>query len=195
MFENLKDGFEAYKMFVCIRNHFMTPSYDMFRYGGKSNVTYAAYEKRKDKFLFDKLARLPYARLRTVASFIEGIEWVNDIVADKGYEALIKHQKYLEAASYTFKQELTGLPQPLSALVGTASGTPRLAQFYFQKKVSLETLVIINDLVDFVSIWKDKCSADPLIKQLLTVIYKYRPFVVYDKQKIEQIFTDFYINR
>jgi hypothetical protein len=189
------DGFDGYKLFVGIRNHFTTDSYDFVKYQGKTKVTYAAYAKRKDLHRFEKLARQSNAKMLLVSSFIEGCHWINDIVGDKGYDAMIKHQKYLEATAYNFKNELQDLPQPLGNLVGCKDGTPKLAQLYFQKKVSLETLVLIDNLVDFVSIWRDNQSSDPLISALIKTICKYRPFVEYDKEKIKQIFVDFYTNR
>lgn len=189
------DGFDAYKLFVGIRNHFTTDSYDFIKYQGKTRVTYASYTKRKDIHRFEKLARQLNPRMLLVSAFIEGHTWVNDVVGDKGYEALIKHQRYLEATAYNFKTELEDLPQPIGNLVGCKDGTPKLAQLYFQKRVSLETLVLIDNLVDFVSIWRDNQSSDPLISELTQTICKYRPFVEYDRQKIKQVFTDFYTNR
>lgn len=186
------DGFDAYQLFVALRNHF-TPgsSYDYIKYGGKTNCTYASYNKRKDKFLFDKLARLPNPRLRTVCAMVEGIDWINDVNGDKGREAQLKHQKYMDTAAYSFKQELPSLPSPLAVLVSCENGVPPLAQLYFQKKVSLETLVIVNNLVDFVSIWNKKIPNDPLVQSLIHKIVKFSPFFGYEKPKIQQIFVDF----
>lgn len=189
------DGFDAYKLFSGIRNHFTT-DYDYIKYNGKTNVSLASYNRRKDRFMFDKLARCTDARLRIVCAMAEGITWVGDVAGDPGASAQTKHQKYLDATTYHFKQELNGLPQPLSVLVGSSKGqSPKLAQLYFQKKVALETLVLIDTLVDFVSIWKDNCKSDPLMQKLITLICKYRAFLVHDRDKIKQVFTEFYVNR
>ena len=186
------DEFDAYKMFVAIRNHFTTSSYDYFKYRGKTNVTYQSFIKRRDRFMFAKLARLPSAKLRVAASFLEGCQWINEIVGTQGYDALIKHQKYIESYSYHFREQLKCFDQPIGKLVQTNNGQPPLlAALYFQKKIDIETLIIIDGFVDFVTQWSREYSADPLMEKLITDIANFRGFFTYDRNKIKDVFVDY----
>ena len=40
-----------------MKNHFTNRKYDFFRYGGKSSATITSFNKRKDKYWFEKTSR------------------------------------------------------------------------------------------------------------------------------------------
>ena len=40
-----------------MKNHFTNRKYDFFRYGGKSSATVTSFNKRKDKYWFEKTSR------------------------------------------------------------------------------------------------------------------------------------------
>lgn len=191
---NISDGFDAFKEFVAIRNHF-TSDYNYFVYNGKTNVSLTSYNKRRDRYMFDKLAKMREPRKRLIAGMLEDQQWIGDIVGEEGNMAFLKHEKYAQAASHWFKNELQQLPKPLSALVACDDGTPKLAQLYFQNRVSIETLVILNRLIDFISLWKRKISGDPLMEQLIVKVLKYNGFFSCDLPKIQQIYVDFMLNK
>ena len=49
--------FDAYKTYLALKNHFSKPNYDYFKYAGKSRTSIASFEKRKDKYWFEKISR------------------------------------------------------------------------------------------------------------------------------------------
>lgn len=190
------DGYECYKLYMALSSHFDPGrAYDYFKYGGKTNVTYKAFQKRRDGYIFDKISRLPNPRLRMICALAEGVTYIGDIVGDKGRSAQMKHQKYMDAAGYNFQQELPELPQPIGKLVAHDQGMiPPLAQLFYQKKIRLQTLIILNNLLDYVSIWKSRSITDPLLYKLVHTIEKFTPFFVYEKDKTKQIFVDYLLN-
>ena len=50
-------GFEVYTMYVAMKAHFKTKSYDFVEFGGRIRSRVSSYEKRKDKYYFEKLAK------------------------------------------------------------------------------------------------------------------------------------------
>ena len=50
-------AFDAYLLYLKIKLHFHTESYDFFKYNNKVDATLRTYMKRKDKFHFAKLSR------------------------------------------------------------------------------------------------------------------------------------------
>ena len=46
--------FETYQSYLSMKNHFTNRKYDFFRYGGKSSATVTSFNKRKDKYWFEK---------------------------------------------------------------------------------------------------------------------------------------------
>ena len=49
-------GFEVYKMYLALKNHFTKPDYDYVKYRGKSRASEKSFEQRNDRYFFKKLA-------------------------------------------------------------------------------------------------------------------------------------------
>jgi len=49
--------FETYQSYLSMKSHFTNQKYDFFRYGGKSRATMSSFNKRKDKYWFEKTSR------------------------------------------------------------------------------------------------------------------------------------------
>ena len=71
-------AFESYKMYVALKLHFTTDSYDYFKFNGKTRVTETNFEKRKDRYFFKKLTNrkkddeiLPYFVSNTIIFFLD----------------------------------------------------------------------------------------------------------------------------
>ncbi len=43
-----------------MKSHFTNRKYDFFKYGGKSRATVTAFNRRKDKYWFEKTSRKTY---------------------------------------------------------------------------------------------------------------------------------------
>ena len=48
---------ECYRMYMAIRLHFISKSYDYFKYNGKVKTSNESFYKRRDKYRFDTLCR------------------------------------------------------------------------------------------------------------------------------------------
>ena len=49
--------FETYQTYLSMKSHFTNRKYDFFKYGGKSRATVSSFNKRKDKYWFEKTSR------------------------------------------------------------------------------------------------------------------------------------------
>ena len=49
--------FETYQTYLSMKSHFTNSKYDFFKYGGKSRATVTSFNKRKDKYWFEKTSR------------------------------------------------------------------------------------------------------------------------------------------
>ena len=69
-------GYNAYKTYVALKNHFTSDSYDYFKYKGRVRVKEESFLKRKDKFYFEKIEKkyLTFEKQRDL--FNEGVEGV-----------------------------------------------------------------------------------------------------------------------
>ena len=49
--------FDTYQHYLSLKNHFTNPKYDFFKYGAKTRASMASFNKRKDKYWFEKTSR------------------------------------------------------------------------------------------------------------------------------------------
>lgn len=179
--------FEAYQLFVAVRQHMTTDSYDIVKFNGKVKASIDHFKKRNDKYMFEKLARLPHNRLRIAATLVEGGQWIGDVVGAKGETSLNKHLRAIESIGYHFAQQLKLLDASILKDIFHSDRAPTIAQMFHQGKLSLETLILLNKYLQFVDTWKVKFKDDPTIIDLCKTITKFTVFVPLGKRAEEQI--------
>ena len=189
-------GFASFALYNSLKLHFTSKSYDYFKYHGKTNVSSVTFLKRKDKYTFYKLSRkYSFDELRDfyVANFLEGDKWVGDMVKE-GEEVYKKWQKTQQSLTYTFENDIIYLlsngGSPDEMLEVKPNGYPILMRMTQLKQVSLETLVILNDLLNFFPMWEKKIDDDILWPDFKLKCVKYTPFLNYDKVKFKEILKE-----
>lgn len=193
------DGFDAYTTYLAAKQHFTMPSYDFFKYNGKVRAKRGTFEGRRDRYFFEKLSRQPDCISLIIANLLEDVTYVNDMLSSEGLARHTKYQQWVAAASHNFKEELTRALQSCSFndlfKFTKDSQYPPLLSGYLSKQISIQTIIILDRLVDFMPKW-DACLVDdylwPQIKQKFD---KYKPFLVFDKHKMQQITVDLVVNR
>jgi hypothetical protein len=92
---------------------------------------------------------------------------------------------------YLFKEELSKLNENFDVNFKAEDRThPYVLKLFLRKEISLETLVILVDLVRCASYWSKKFVYDPIVEDILNKMMKYRPFLEYDKEKAKKIVLD-----
>lgn len=185
-------GYSAYVLYMAMKLHFTSPSYDYFKYHGKTNVSESTFIKRKDKYSFYKLSRkynLEQLREYYVANFLEGdIRWVGAISGADGEASYLKWQTRIQRLTYQFEQDIIYLfdkyePKDLIGVVD--DHYPRLLEEMMHGNIMLETLVILNDLMGFFPMWEKKIKDDIIWPNWKLRLEKYTPFLNYDKAKFK----------
>jgi len=194
---NDTSGFEAFSLYHALKLHF-TSKYDFIKYNGKTNVTKDSFMTRKDKYSFYKLSR-KYKREELfgfyVSNFIKDSNvWAGTLLeetADENYKQWLKVQQSL---SYSFDQDLNYLfdlvEMPEDMLKVVAGQYPLLYNKHIQGKVQFETIVIMNDIMNFLQMWKNKVSDDIIFPSFVNRCEKYQPFLNYDKVKFKKIIKE-----
>ena len=193
---NENTGYAAFAMYNSLKLHFTSTSYDYFKYHGKTNVSAVTFLKRKDKYSFYKLSRkYTVEELRDfyVSNFLEGDKWVGDMSKD-GEEVYKKWQKIQQSLTYTFENDIIYLlsngGSPDEMLEVKPNSYPILMKMVQLKQVSLETLVILNDIMNFFPMWNKKIDDDILWPDFKMKCEKYTPFLNYDKVKFKEILIE-----
>ena len=50
-------GFDVYRTYLAMKQHFTKPNFDFFQYDGRVNVKESTYQQRNDFYFFETLAR------------------------------------------------------------------------------------------------------------------------------------------
>lgn len=186
-------AFECYKEYVALKNHFTQPTYDYFKYRGKSRATPTTFEARKDKLYFQKLAKHTDPINYMLANLSENSKlWIKEIAfsieSANIYQDWLKRQQSL---MYIFKEELSKLKDEFDSNFKVEDHNhPYVIKLFLRKEISLETLVLLIDLVKCSAYWSKRFEYDPVMEDVMNKIKKYRPFISYDREKVKQIVLD-----
>lgn len=190
-------GFAAFAMFHALKLHF-TSNYDYQKYHGKTNVTKTTFSTRKDKYTFYKLSRkfgLTELRDYYIANFlVSDIQWVGDMVGPDAEENYKKWLKTTQSLTYTFENDIIKLldrvNDPNELLMVKKNEFPLLMQYAQQGDIALETLIILNDLMNFFPMWEKEIYDDIVWPNFRKKCEKYKPFLSYDKEKYKLILKE-----
>ena len=81
-------GFEVYKMYLALKQHFTKENYDYHTYNGRVRASETSFEQRRDRYYFKKLAT-KYDRKEILNYFV-----ANFIVDPKGYIKSFSDKNY-----------------------------------------------------------------------------------------------------
>jgi hypothetical protein len=190
-------GFAAFALFNALKLHFSSKSYNYFKYNGKTNVTKDSFSKRKDKYSFYKLSRR-YSILELKEYYVSNlikkdVSWVGEIIGQDAEETYTKWQKTNQSLTYVFKNDVSKifeLGNPDQLLKVTDGQYPKLYIMLTEDSITLETFVILNDILNFIPMWNKKIEDDIIWPTMSMKCEKYLPFVQYDKSKFKTILKE-----
>lgn len=187
-------GYDAYKLYIALKNHFNSPTYDYFRYEGKTRANIKSFERRDDKHFFDILAKHKDVERFILANIIEDTPnvWASKIAneqeAENNYKVWLKRQ---ESLTYTFKNEIDLLEDDFNSNLVCSDGQyPLLLKMVLQKRFSVEGLIILNELAKFFRYWNKNITDTVIWPTKYSMFKKYKPFVKYDADKFKGIVVE-----
>lgn len=181
-------GFDAYKMYLGIKAHFAQPSYSYIKYQGRVRANEHSFNKRNDRYFFEKLANKPDLLNFLVANFLESDKWVRDLLNDESENRYVEWQRRNQSLSYNFEKELSALSGEFKDAFIVKNGQhPNLLKEHRQGNISAETLTILNDIMNFFPYWDKKITDDIIWPKTRDKCLKYAEFIKYDKSKLKKI--------
>ena len=179
--------FETYQTYLSMKSHFTNSKYDFFKYGGKSRATVTSFNKRKDKYWFEKTSR-KYSDKEIVdfllANFVSTDNpqnlWIGEIInsGERTYADWMRRQQSL---TYLFKEQSNELfsETELNDVFNCCKGHPPVLKRYLSGKLSLESFVIYEKIFHLTENF-DKKLQDPVWETVSLKIKKYNPFLNID---------------
>ena len=182
-----REGYECYKLYLALQRHFST-DYDFHKYNGKVNASVDAYNKRNDKFSFEKLSKIIEVDERVdffICHFLENPKcWIRDM-SKQSYE---NYKAHLRLFPKTFKSDLEfiSMHNPVD-LMKTGNDIPLIHQMAINKKICLETIITMDYFFPFVDKHEKEVSIPFVFPEHIKRIKKYRPFLI---NKISDVHKD-----
>ena len=176
--------FETYQSYLSMKSHFTNRKYDFFRYGGKSRATMASFNKRKDKYWFEKTSRkysdgeiVDFLLANFVTTDNPNNLWIGEII-NSGERTYADWMRRKQSISYLFKEESEKLLEhsKLVELFECGKGHPIILKRFLGGDISLETFVIY-DIIFLFSEKFDEKLLDPVWETVSLKIRKYKPFL------------------
>lgn len=176
--------YQVYCEYLALKSHFSNPKYDYFKYNKKVRASITSFNRRTDKYWFEKTSR-KYKDEEIVnflvANFVESTSvnqiWIGEIInsGERTYSEWTKRQQSL---TYLFKEQSNELlsNNELDSVFNCSKGHPILLKRYLGGDVSLETLVIFEKIFSFRQKF-DKKLNDPVWETVSLKIQKYKPFL------------------
>ena len=189
------EPYECYKEYLTLKRHFQSSQYDYFKYNRKRiRASKETFSKRKDNFLFAKLAKnynddeiIKFF----VANFVENETlYIEDALTEQA-ELLYKDwQKRIQSLSYMFTNDIDKLlnEHHFDDLFKVQDGQhPILLKMSIAKYIMIETFIILDDVVNFVPKWNKQIKEKIIWPNYLKKAQKYSPFLEVDKTKFRDI--------
>ena len=186
--------FETYQHYLSLKNHFTNPKYDFFKYGAKTRASMTSFNKRKDKYWFEKTSR-KYSDKEVVDFLVSNFTatdnpqnlWIGEIInsGERNYSEWMKRQQSL---TYLFKEQSNELlsENELETLFNCTKGHPLILKKFLSGSVSLETLTIFDKVFHFSKNF-DKKLDDPVWESVSLKLKKYSPFLNIDMFQYKKI--------
>ena len=179
------EAIDTYLMYCALKAHFGKTDYDFVTYHGKTRIKRDSFYKRKDRGFFVKISR-KYKTEENVKNY-----FVSNFIKDsKGYVSNFSDENYEEwkdkrANFYNqFTLEIGPFVKNFNPIFFIKDDEhPILLKEYLGKRVSLETLIILDELVEFTKTWNKKLSEDYIWQDIKKLMNNYKRFLTLDKNK------------
>ena len=176
---------DVYLMYCAMKAHFGKGDYDFVTYKGKTRIKRDTFYKRKDRSFFVRVSR-KYKTEQEIQNY-----FVSNFIKDKkGYIANFNDENYeswkLKRQGFfdLFEVEMKPLVDAFEDLFTVTNGQhPKLMREFLGGRVSLETIIILDELVNFGPDWDKALEDDIIWNDLNNLIDNYERFLTIDQEQ------------
>jgi len=173
----------VFQTFEAMKLHFTSPKYNAFKYNFKTRSTVQTFDRRNDKYFFQKVYRNHQTDYRNfilanilhdeffIGSFTEDayLNWIS-VIENLEYRFLVDIDKMKDMMYYdnvTFDEMLT-----------SQGSHPWIFKMVMREEINRETLMIFDMIFRFFKTWDRDIQEDIIWPAFHMKLDKYLPFVV-----------------
>ncbi len=189
--------FEVYTQYLGLKNHFTNPKYDYFKYHKKTKASITSFNKRRDKYFFERTSRkysdkevVDFLVSNFVAADSPSNLWIGEII-NSGERTYAEWMRRQQSLTYLFKEQSNELlsENELESLFNCTKGHPPILKKFLSGQLSLETFTIYEKIFHFSNDF-DKKLLDPVWETVSLKIKKYSPFLNTDVFQFKKILRE-----
>ncbi len=197
--------FEVYRTYLSVRNHFTRDSYDFFKFGGKTKVSSGAFDRRKDRYIFDKISkdfRDDEVPLLFVSNFVDKDKfWIGNVLSEESRNIYTTWKKRIQSLSYGFKNDVELIDQEMHDREIDFNGVfkiqdgqhPIILRLALANLVSLESFLILNKILDFFPQFNRQIEETIIWPDFYKKCVKYEPFMKVDTTQFKFILKNHFV--
>jgi hypothetical protein len=188
-------GKELYQIFLGMKLHFTSDSYDYLKYGPKK-VDESSMGKHfvLSSALGRKFKTKEELETRLISIFKTKPVWLNEICTPEAEKLESEHNAALSGFSYNLEQHLGLMQQKFPANMMMCFKTrdsfqvPEISRMLLNKEINLESYIALDSLLGF-----SKDISDLIWKQEKLKAKKYSSFFTPDVRKVAKVAKKFFV--
>ena len=190
---------DVYRTYLSVRNHFTNDNYNFFKFGGKTKASSGAFEKRRDRYIFDKVSK-DYKddeiALLFVSNFIAKEKfWIGNTLSEESRNIYIMWRKKIQSLSYIFENDVKAIIDEINdreidfdSVFKIQDGQhPIILRLTLADRISLESFLILNKILDFFPQFNRRIEETIIWPDYYKKCVKYEPFVKVDMTRFKFI--------
>jgi hypothetical protein len=176
--------YQVYCEYLALKSHFSNEKYDYFKYNKKVRASLTSFNRRTDKYWFEKTSRkfkdeeiIDFLVSNFVQSESNSAIWIGSLI-NEGEKVYSDWKRRQQSLTYLFKEQSEQLlsETKLEDAFSCLKGHPPILKKFLGGKISPEVLVIYDIIFQFGNVF-DKKLLDPVWETVSLKIKKYRPFL------------------
>ena len=190
---------DVYRTYLSVRNHFTNDNYNFFKFGGKTKASSSAFEKRRDRYIFDKVSK-DYKddeiALLFVSNFIAKEKfWIGNTLSEESRNIYTMWRKKIQSLSYIFENDVKVIIDEINdreidfdSVFKIQDGQhPIILRLTLADRISLESFLILNKILDFFPQFNRRIEETIIWPDYYKKCVKYEPFVKVDLTRFKFI--------
>ena len=199
-------GYDVFKVYLGVKLHFTTKTYDYVKYEGKVNCKLETFTKRNDRYFFHKLSK-QYGQTDILDFFVANFladskRWIGNLLANDGRGVYLDYKKRKESFAYHFKSECGVINSDFSSrglsfndgFIPPNGQHPRMLRLLIQRKVSFQTTVVLNHFLHFTKNWDKEITEKVVWPEISLKVARVKPFVNFNATECKLIMKDIFVN-
>jgi len=199
------NSYEAYTLYLAIKLHFTSDSYDFYRHNAKVNSTFNTFLKRNDRFFFHKLTT-KYNKEEMIEYFVcnffhNSKTWIGNLVRADGETNYTKWKKFNQSFTYNFRNDCLLLRNIIDAdrisfddVFRVSNGQhPRLLRLLLSEQIAVQTFIILDKILSFCKNWDKEIAETIIWPEKSFKVAKLKPFVNFNLTKCKFIMKEVFV--